>query len=44
MGPDGLRGPDDLLGGGVRSAERDVVGHGAREEKAFLRDDPELMA
>src|SRR5439155_6795048 len=41
---DRLRGADDLLRARARLAEGDVLGHGAGEEKAFLRHDPELVA
>src|SRR5215204_467846 len=41
----GLREPGgllDLLLGGVRPAERDVLAHRVREEERILRDDPDL--
>ena len=44
MCADGLRRADDLVGRRARPAECDVLGHGARKEEAFLRNDPELAA
>src|SRR5205085_5137889 len=44
VGADRPRRGDDLLVGCTGPAEGDVLGDGAREEEAFLRDDPELTA
>jgi hypothetical protein len=41
---DGLGRTHDLLRGGIRPAEGDVLGDGPREQESFLRDDPELAA
>src|SRR5207247_3542584 len=41
---DGCGGRDDVLGRCLRPAEGDVLLHGAGEEEALLRDDPELPA
>src|SRR5439155_1316885 len=35
---------NDVLGRGIRACERDVLRHGAGEQEALLRDDPELAA
>src|SRR5205085_4818568 len=40
----GLRGADDVLGCGIGTRERDVLGDSAGEEESFLRDDSELVA